>query len=170
MVPGANPVIVVDVPEPVVVAPPGVVVTVHVPDDGKPFKTTLAVPTAQVGCVIVPSIGAVGAPGNELMVADEDVPEVQEPSFTVNVYVPGANPVIVVEVPVPVVVAPPGLVVIVQVPDDGKPLKATSPVDTEHVGCVIVPTTGAEGAEGGALIVAEVDELEVHPATVTVNV
>ena len=49
VVPGVNPLIVVVVPVPVVVAPPGVVVTVHDPEAGKPFNTTLAVVAAQVG-------------------------------------------------------------------------------------------------------------------------
>ena len=40
---------VVLVPGPVVVVPPGVLVNVHVPDEGKPLKTTLPVATAQVG-------------------------------------------------------------------------------------------------------------------------
>ena len=53
----------------------------------------------------------------------------------------------VVVVPDPVVVVPPGLRVSVQVPDDGRPLKATLPVDVAHVGCVIKPTMGADGAE-----------------------
>ena len=65
-VPVASPVIVVVVPVPVVVVPPGVLVKVHVPVDGKPFKTTLPVATAQDGCVIVPTIGGGGteAPPN----------------------------------------------------------------------------------------------------------
>ena len=41
--------------------PPGVLVKVHVPDDGKPLNTTLPVDTLHVGCVIVPTVGAVGA-------------------------------------------------------------------------------------------------------------
>ena len=48
-------------------------------------------------------------------------------------------------VPVPVIVAPPGLAVTVQLPDAGKPLRATLPVAVLHVGWVIVPTVGAEG-------------------------
>ena len=40
----------------------------------------------------------------------------------------------VVVVPVPVVVTPPGVRVTVQVPDEGKPLSTTPPVDTAHVG------------------------------------
>jgi hypothetical protein len=41
----------------------------------------------------------------------------------------------------------PGL--IVQLPE-GRPLNSTLPVATAHVGCVIVPTIGAEG--GGGMI------------------
>ena len=59
--PGASDEIVTLVPEPVVVVPPGDLVKVHVPDAGKPFKTTLPVVTEIVGCVIVPTDGAVGA-------------------------------------------------------------------------------------------------------------
>jgi len=54
---------VVLVPEPVVVVPPGVLVSVHVPVAGKPLNTTLPVATAHVGCVIVPTTGAVGVAG-----------------------------------------------------------------------------------------------------------
>jgi hypothetical protein len=36
---------------------------VHVPAAGKPLNTTLPVPTLQVGCVIVPTVGAVGVAG-----------------------------------------------------------------------------------------------------------
>ena len=51
-VPAASPVIVVLVPDPVIA--PGLMV--HVPVAGNPFKTTLPVGTAQVGCVIVPGL------------------------------------------------------------------------------------------------------------------
>ena len=47
--PAANPVIVVLFPVPVVVILPGVLVNVHVPVAGKPFKTTLPVATMHVG-------------------------------------------------------------------------------------------------------------------------
>ena len=43
-------------------------------------------------------------------------------------YVPEANPVIIVLVPVPVVVIAPGVLVNVHVPLVGKPLKVTFPV------------------------------------------
>ena len=51
---------VVLVPEPVVVVPPGDLVKVQVPVAGKLFKTTLPVATLQVGWVTVPTTGAVG--------------------------------------------------------------------------------------------------------------
>ena len=60
--------------------------------------------------------------------------------------------VTVVVVPDPVVVVPPGLRVRVHVPDDGRPLNATLPVDVAHVGCVIVPTMGADGAVQGVKV------------------
>ena len=48
-VPVASPDIVVLVPVPAVVVLPGVLVNVHAPVAGNPFKTTLPVATAQVG-------------------------------------------------------------------------------------------------------------------------
>ena len=45
------------------VVPPGVRVSVHVPLAGKPFKTALPVADPQIGCVIVPNVGAVGMAG-----------------------------------------------------------------------------------------------------------
>ena len=48
-VPAARPVMVVPVPVPVVVTFPGVLVSVHVPVAGNPFKTTLPVATLHVG-------------------------------------------------------------------------------------------------------------------------
>ena len=40
--------------------PAGVLLIVHVPTAGKPFKTTLPVAIVQVGCVIATAVGAVG--------------------------------------------------------------------------------------------------------------
>ena len=65
------------VPVPVVVVPLGFCVKVHVPLDGKPFKVTLPVDTLQVGCVVVPTEGAVGALGAVLMTILPDAAEVQ---------------------------------------------------------------------------------------------
>ena len=55
-----SPVIVVVVPDPVVVVPPGVRVSVHVPVPGNPLRTTLPVGTKHVGSVIAPTMGAPG--------------------------------------------------------------------------------------------------------------
>ena len=75
----------------------------------------------------------------------------------------------VVLVPVPVVVVPPGVLVSVHVPLAGKPLNTTLPVGTEHVGWVMIPTTGAVGVTGWVLMTTFPDELDVHPdALVTV--
>ena len=51
-------------------------------------------------------------------------------------------------VPVPEVVVPPGVLVRVHVPVEGKPLNGTLPVAKAHVGCVTVPTMGADGVTG----------------------
>jgi hypothetical protein len=85
------------------------------------------------------------------------------------VYVPVARPVIVVLVPVPVVVAPPGVLVNVQVPVAGKPLITTLPVDTVQVGWETEPMTGAEGSGNTVTITASV-EAHCPLAFVTVSV
>ena len=71
----------------------------------------------------------------------------------------------------PVEVTAPGFLVRVHVPDEGRPLRATLPVGTGQVGCVLVPTTGAVGAAGTALITTLPVAGETHPeASVTVKV
>ena len=128
------------------VVPPGDLVKVQVPDDGKLLKSTLPVEVAQVGCVIVPTEGAEGVTGCELITTLEEDGEVEPAELvTVYVYVPVLSPEIVVVTPVPVVVVPPGVLVNVQVPTTGRPLKTTLPVDDAQVGCVIAPTIGAVG-------------------------
>ncbi len=52
----------------------------------------------------------------------------------------------------------PGL--IIQLPA-GSPSRTTLPVPTAQVGCVIVPTPGADGVDGWAFMVAEAGE-EMH--------
>ncbi len=69
----------------------------------------------------------------------------------------------VVLVPVPVVVVPPGVLVRVQVPDAGSPLRGTLPVVSPQAGWVMVPTVGAVGVTGGVLITAGVEDPEIHP-------
>ena len=82
-----------------------------------------------------------------------------------------SSPVIVILVPVPVVVVPPGDLISVQVPAAGNPFITTPPVATSQVGCVIVPTTG-EGGDDGLVVISTLLELdEAHPAELlTVNV
>jgi hypothetical protein len=136
-------------PVPVEVVPPGVLVKVHVPVAGKPLKTILPVGNAQVGCVIVPTIGAVGVVGCVFITTFADADEVQpEALVTVYVYVPSESAEIVKLVPVPVDVVPPGVLVSVQDPVAGNPFNTTLPVAKAHVGCVIVPTVGAVGVNG----------------------
>jgi hypothetical protein len=77
----------------------------------------------------------------------------------------------VVLVPVPVVVTPPGVLVKVHVPDEGNPPNTTLPVATLHVGWVMVPTVGAVGVGGWVLITTLADDDEIHPdALVTLYV
>ena len=73
------------VPVPGVVIPPGVLVTVQVPDGGNPLNTTLPVATLHEGCVIVPTTGAVGVAGCAFMTILPEVTEVhvEIPSVTV---------------------------------------------------------------------------------------
>ena len=97
---------------------------------GKLPITTLPVAAVQVGCVIVPTVGAVGVAGCALMTTLADAGEVHPAAFvTVKLYVPVAKGVIVNEVPVPAIA--PGL--IVQFPA-GSPPKKTLPVAKEQVG------------------------------------
>jgi hypothetical protein len=136
VVPAVRPEIVVLVPVPELVAPPGDLVMVHVPEEGSPLKTTLPVANEHVGCVTVPGVGAEGVGGWALIDAPPDEADVHPSELvTVNVYVvPAVSPVIVVLVPVPELVVPPGDLVIVHVPEEGNPFRMTLPVATEHVG------------------------------------
>jgi hypothetical protein len=79
------------------------------------------------------------------------------------------SPEIVVLVPVPVEVIPPGLRVRVHVPVAGNPFRITLPVETVHVGDMVVPTEGAEGVVGCVFMINPVVAPEVQPtAFVTV--
>lgn len=63
----------------------------------------------------------------------------------------------VLVVPVPDVVVPPGFLVNVQVPVAGNPFKTTLPVVTVHVGCIILPTNGGAGIEFTVAITGDLD-------------
>jgi len=112
--------------------------------EGKTLKITLPVAREQLGCVITPTTGAPGVAGCKIITTLADAGDVQPTELvTVKVRVPAGSPDMVVLAPVPLI--DPGLMV--QFPA-GKPLKTTLPVETEHVGCVIVPTIGAVGVTG----------------------
>ena len=66
-VPAGIPDNVVLIPVPVLVVAPGVLVSVHVPVAGNPFRIALPVAIAHVGWVIVPIVGAVGVDGCAFM-------------------------------------------------------------------------------------------------------
>jgi hypothetical protein len=152
------------VPVPVVVTPPGERVNVHVPVDGKPLRTTLPVETVHVGWVIVPIVGAAGVTGCVLITTFADDADVHPSLFvTVKEFVPVGRPEKVVLVPLPVVVAPPGFWVMVQVPVEGNPSNIALPVDTAQVGWVIVPTDGAEGVTGCVFITILSDAGDMQP-------
>ena len=162
---------VVLIPVPVVVTAPGVLVKVHVPVAGKLLKTTSPVAIVQVGCVMAPTAGVDGVAGSALIITLAEAPDIHpEVLVTVKVNVPGVIPEIVVLVPVPVVVKLPGVLVNVHEPA-GNPFKITDPEGTAHEGCVIVPTDGADGVTGCALITILAEATEVHPeALLTVKV
>ena len=70
-------------PEPGVITAPGVRVTVHapVPEMGNPFKTTVPVDTAQVGAVMVPTVGAIGIAGCVLISIVAEATDVHPEAF-----------------------------------------------------------------------------------------
>ena len=125
--------------KPVPAIAPGLIVQFP---DGKPLNTTLPVATEQVGWVIAPTIGVEGVAA--IITTLADATEVHPTEFvTIKPYVPGAIPDTVIPAPVPAIA--PGLTI--QLPA-GKPVKTTLPVDTVQVGCVTVPTIGADGVMG----------------------
>lgn len=104
----------------------------------------LPVETEHVGWVTVPITITEGTTGCEFITTFPDAADVHPDAFvTVNACVPVINPEMVLLIPVPEIA--PGF--IVQFPV-GNPFNTTLPVDSEQVGCVIVPTVGADGVAG----------------------
>jgi hypothetical protein len=161
---------VVVTPVPVVVAPLGLRVNVHVPVAGKPLRTTLPEGARQVACMTVPIEGTVGVVGAALMTIFMEGDDVQPAELvTVKVYVPAAKLENVVLTPVPVVVTLSGLRVNVHVPVAGKPMSVRLFDVVEQVGCVSVPTEGAVGAPDATLTVTLREAADIQPsALVTV--
>jgi hypothetical protein len=114
------------IPFPVI--PPGLIV--HVPDKGSPVNSTLPVGDEhEEGCVIAPTIGAVGAAGAMCIITSADARDIHpDAPVTLKLYVPGLRFEIVTLAPVPDI--EPGL--IVQVPVAGRPVSITLPVGVEH--------------------------------------
>jgi hypothetical protein len=72
----------------------------------------------------------------------------------------------VVVVPVPVTA--PGL--IVHVPVAGRPFNTTLPVVAiQEEGCVIVPATGAVGADGALFMITSAEARDIQPAALVTS-
>lgn len=114
-----------------------------------------------------PTVGAAGVTGCTLITTLAEAGEVHpEALVTVKLWVPAVRPEIAVLVPEPEIL--PGL--IIQLPV-GNPFSTTLPVETVHVGWVMVPTPGAVGVTGWAFITTLAEAGDVHPdALVTVKV
>lgn len=89
-----------------------------------------------------------GTPGVEIITGIDSVEVHPDEFVTLKVNTPPSRFVIVLLVPVPAVVAPPGKRVITHEPVEGNPLNTTLPVGIAKVGWVIVPTVGAAGVGG----------------------
>ncbi len=80
------------------------------------------------------TVGAAGVAGCGLITTFIDAGEVHPSALvTVKLYVPAASPVMVLLVPVSIVGIPPGILVSIHGPDEGKPFKTTLPVATAQV-------------------------------------
>lgn len=78
---------------------------------------------------------------------------------------PEVSPVIMVLVPVPVVLTPPGSRVRVHVPFEGRSFNTTLPVESSHVGWLMSPTAGAEGVGGCLSITTSSDRSDTQPSS-----
>jgi hypothetical protein len=108
------------------------------------------------GSVIIRS----GGPGVEIITSADESETHPTEFVTVKKYNPPSRPDTVKVLPNPAVVTLSGKRVRIQVPLDGNPLKATLPVGTLYVGCVMVPTIGAVGVGGCAGITAFADGID----------
>ena len=153
------------VPVPVEVTVPGYRIKVQLPDEGNPVNNTLPVATVHFGAVIVPTTGAVGIVGCAIiktLPVGNDIHPIE--LVTVIVNMPDGSVETVAAAPEPEISTPPGLLVNIQVPVAGSPLKTTLPVDIAQVGWVIVPTTGADGADGAGFTTASAETEDIHPS------
>ena len=165
-------------PESVILVPllvvetvPGYLIRVQVPVGGKPLNTALPVAKVHVGGVIAPTTGAVGMVGCAGITALADAGDVHPvATVTVKVYVLATRFEIVVLVPSPVFIIPPGVPFTVQVPDEGNPFRMTLPVEDVHVGGVMVPIVGAVGKGRTVTDVEAAGDGPLHPLAVTLIV
>jgi hypothetical protein len=144
------------------VIPPGLIT--QAPVAGRPVNITLPVDAEhEEGCVIAPTMGAVGAEGATFMITSADGREIHPAALvTLKLYVPGLRFNIVTLVPVPAI--EPGL--ITHVPVAGSPFNTTLPVVAIHdEGWVIVPTIGAVGAPGAGFITTLADSTDIQPVS-----
>lgn len=93
-------------------------------------------------------ITTTGAPGVEITTWVDSVETHPTAFVTLKVYTPPVRSVMVLLVPEPETVTPPGERVITHEPVEGSPVNITLPVGTARVGCVIAPITGAVGVNG----------------------
>ena len=123
--------------------------------------------TAQVGCVVLNTVGTVGAVGTALIVTVPAAAVIQVLSvvlLTLKVFTPGANPLKVAETwytPFTPYSTPAWV------------LNTIVPDGTAQVGCVVELTVGTVGAVGTALIVTVEAALVIHVLSVvllTLNV
>ena len=70
-----------EIPVPVVAILPGVLVSVHVPVEGRPFRMMVPVATAHDGWVIFPETGAVGVTGCSFIITPVEATEMQPDAF-----------------------------------------------------------------------------------------
>ena len=119
------------------------------PVKGRPVKTTEPEGDKQVGEVIVPTTGLEGISGwGDIVMADVAAEEHPAELVTIKVNVPAGRLFTVAVKPEPPTDIFPGERRRVQVPLEGSPDRFTLPVETVHVGCDIVPTTGVVGLTG----------------------